>query len=62
MNIRSVIKARHYVLRTYFDTQLLMAESNGCITHAYTQFFMGYTGDMDARYTTNKGTLTEQMI
>ena len=60
--IKSVIKARPYVLRAYFDTQLLMAESNGCMTHAYRQFFMGHTGDMEARYTTNKGRLTEQMV
>ena len=60
--IRSVTRARPYVLRAYFDTQLLMAESNGCMTHAYRQFFMGHTGDMEARYTTNKGRLTEQMI
>ena len=60
--IRSVIKARPYVLRAYFDTQLLLAESSGCMTHAYRQFFMGHTGDMEARYTTNKGRLTEQMI
>ena len=60
--IRSVTKARPYVLRAYFDTQLLMAESNGCMTHAYRQFFMGHTGDMEARYTTNKGRLTEQMV
>ena len=60
--VRSVIRARPYVLRAYFDTQLLMAESNGCMTHAYRQFFMGHTGDMEARYTTNKGRLTEQMI
>ncbi len=60
--IRSAIKARPYVLRAYFDTQLLMAESSGCMTHAYRQFFMGHTGDMEARYTTNKGRLTEQMI
>ncbi|MDE0265465.1 MAG: hypothetical protein OXK17_00325 [Thaumarchaeota archaeon] len=61
-SIRSVTKARPYVLRAYFDTQLLLAESNGCMTHAYRQFFMGHTGDMEARYTTNKGRLTEQMI
>lgn len=60
--IRSVTKGRPYVLRAYFDTQLLMAESNGCMTHAYRQFFMGHTGDMEARYTTNKGRLTEQMV
>jgi len=60
--IRSVLMARPYVLRAYFDTQLLVAESNGCMTHAYRQFFMGHTGDMEARYTTNKGRLTGQMI
>ena len=60
--IRSITRARPYVLRAYFDTQLLMAKSNGCMTHAYRQFFMGHTGDMEARYTTNKGRLTEQMI
>ena len=60
--IWSVTKARPYVLRAYFDTQLLMAESNGCMTHSYRQFFMGHTGDMEARYTTNKGRLTEQMV
>ena len=60
--IRSIITARPYVLRAYFDTQLLVAESNGSMTHAYRQFFMGHTGDMEARYTTNKGRLTDQMI
>ena len=60
--IRSVTRARPYVLRAYFDTQLLVAESNGCMTHAYRQFFMGHAGDMEARYTTNKGRLTGQMV
>ena len=59
--IRSVMKARPYALRAYFDSQLLIAESHGCMTHAYRQFFMGHRGDMEARYTTNKGRLTEQM-
>ncbi len=59
--IRSVMRARPYVLRAYFDSQLLIAESHGCMTHAYRQFFMGHKGDMEARYTTNKGKLTEQM-
>ena len=53
---------RPYVLRGYFDTQLLLAESKGKITHSYRQFFMGHVGDMEARYTTNKGRLTEEMI
>ena len=59
--IWSVIKVRPYALRAYFDSQLLIAESHGCMTHAYRQFFMGHKGDMEARYTTNKGRLTEQM-
>ena len=59
--IRSVLKARPYALRAYFDSQLLIAESHGCMTNAYRQFFMGHKGDMEARYTTNKGKLTEQM-
>jgi len=53
---------RPYVLRAYFDTQLLMAESKGHITHTYRQFFMGHKGDMESRYTTNKGRLTDEMI
>lgn len=60
--IWSITKARPYVLRAYFDTQLLLAESNGKMTHAYRQFFMGHKGDIEARYTTNKGRLTDEMI
>lgn len=59
--IWSVTKIRPYALRAYFDTQLLLAESHGCIANSYREFFMGHKGDMEARYTTNKGRLTEQM-
>ncbi|MDH5568768.1 MAG: hypothetical protein OEX98_03120 [Nitrosopumilus sp.] len=58
----SIVKVRPYVLRAYFDTQLLLAESHGRMTHAYRQFFMGHKGDIEARYTTNKGRLTDEMI
>ena len=58
----SITKTRPYVLRAYFDTQLLLAESHGKMTHAYRQFFMGHKGDIEARYTTNKGRLTDEMI
>ncbi len=61
-SIWSITKVRPYVLRAYFDTQLLLAESNGKMTHAYRQFFMGHKGDIEARYTTNKGRLTDEMI
>ncbi len=60
--IWSITKTRPYVLRAYFDTQLLLAESHGKMTHAYRQFFMGHKGDIEARYTTNKGILTDEMM
>ena len=53
---------RPYVLRGYFDTSLLIAESNGKIPHAYRQFFMGHRGDIEARYTTNKGRLPPNLV
>ncbi len=65
--IRKAIRAagfawRPYVLRAYFDTQLLLAESKGKMTHAYRAFFMGHVGDIEARYTTNKGRLPPDLI
>jgi len=60
--IRPRFKWRPYVLRAYFDTQLLVAENHGKISHAYRQFFMGHKGDIEARYTTNKGKLPDQVI
>lgn len=60
--MRPRFKWRPYVLRAYFDTELLVAENHGKISHAYRQFFMGHKGDMEARYTTNKGRLPEELI
>lgn len=53
---------RPYVLRAYFDTQLMVAENHGKISHPYRQFFMGHAGDMEATYTTNKGRLPQEVI
>lgn len=53
---------RPYVLRAYFDSQTLIAENNGKIAKDYRAFFMGHKGDIEARYTTNKGKLTQDMI
>lgn len=53
---------RPYVLRAFFDTQLLLAESKGLITPSYRAFFMGHKGNMEARYTTNKGRIPQEMI
>lgn len=48
---------RPYVLRAYFDTQLLIAESRGKIAHDFRAFFMGHKGSIEAKYTTNKSIL-----
>ncbi|MGD0258179.1 MAG: site-specific integrase, partial [Thermoplasmata archaeon] len=45
---------RPYVLRHYFDTQLLTAESKGKVPHDFRVYWMGHAGSIDARYTTNK--------
>jgi hypothetical protein len=55
-------KWRPYVLRAYFDTQLLYGESKGKVAHDYRVFWMGHTGSMEARYTTNKGRLPKEMV
>ena len=52
---------RPYVLRAYFDTQLLIAESKGKMAHDFRVFFMGHKGTMESRYTTNKGILPEML-
>ncbi|MFG1460770.1 MAG: site-specific integrase [Thermoplasmataceae archaeon] len=58
----SGFKGRPYVLRSYFDTQLMLAESKGLILRDYRQFFMGHVGDIEHRYTVNKQRLPEDVI
>ncbi len=53
---------RPYILRAYFDTQMLLAESRGKIPHDYRVFWMGHKGTIDARYTTNKGRLPKDLL
>ncbi len=53
---------RPYIFRSFFDTQLMLADSRGKISHAYQQFWMGHKGDMEAVYTTNKGRLSEDVV
>ncbi len=53
---------RPYVLRCYFDTQLMLAESKGWVLRDYRQFWMGHKGDIENRYTTNKQKLPETVI
>ncbi len=53
---------RPYVLRSYFDTQLMLAESKGLVMRDYRTFWMGHKGDIENRYTTNKQRLPEQVV
>ncbi len=53
---------RPYVLRSYFDTQLMLAESKGYVLRDYRTFWMGHVGDIEHRYTTNKARLSSQVI
>jgi hypothetical protein len=53
---------RPYILRAYCDTQFDIAESRGLISHPWRQFFMGHKGDIEARYSTNKGRLPPEMV
>jgi len=50
------------VLRAYFDTNMIIAESKGKISHPYLQFLMAHKGDIEARYSTNKGVLPPDMV
>jgi hypothetical protein len=60
--MRPRFKWRPYVLRAFFDTQLLIAESRGKIAHDFRAFFMGHKGSIEAKYTTNKGILPETLV
>ncbi|MDA2912519.1 site-specific integrase [Acidobacteriia bacterium AH_259_A11_L15] len=53
---------RPYVLRSYFDTQMMLAESKGLVIRDYRSFFMGHKGDIEAVYTLNKRKLPPEVI
>jgi hypothetical protein len=56
------VRKRPYVLRCFAETQLIIAESKGKISHPYLQFVAGHKGDIESRYSTNKGMLPPDMI
>ncbi len=60
--LRPRFQWRPYVLRAYFDTQMLIAEARGKIAHDFRVFFMGHKGSIEAKYTTNKGVLPDALI
>jgi integrase len=65
--IRSALRGagyswRPYVLRSYFDTQLMLAESKGLVLRDYRMFWMGHRGDIEFRYTVAKHRLPESVV
>ena len=60
--MRPRFKWRPYVLRAFFDTQLLISESRGKIAHDFRVFFMGHKGSIEAKYTTNKSILAKTLM
>jgi len=65
--IRNSIRAaghswRPYVLRCYFDTRMLLAESNRLIIRDYRVFWMGHKGDIEQLYTLNKQVLPQDVL
>ena len=59
---RGGMDARPYVNRSYFDTNLMLAESQGMISHATQQFFMGHKGDIEGTYTIGKKRLPQNVL
>ncbi|MFC1804116.1 hypothetical protein ACFL0D_09175 [Thermoproteota archaeon] len=53
---------RPYVLRSFFSTRLLLAVSEGVLDNNYRIYWMGHTGNMSARYSTNKAMLPDDLI
>lgn len=58
--IRTAIKnakleSRPYELRSYFETRMEQAEKDGVILKDWRTHWAGHVGDMDARYTHDKG-------
>ncbi|MFQ6059978.1 MAG: tyrosine-type recombinase/integrase, partial [Thermoplasmata archaeon] len=53
---------RPYVLRSYFDTQLMFAESKGHLLRDYRTLWMGHKGDIEHTYTINKGRLPPHIV
>lgn len=56
------VMSRPYVLRCYAETQLIIAESKGKISHPFVLFHAGHTGDIASRYSVNKGRLPPDMV
>jgi hypothetical protein len=59
---RSGLRFRPYNLRCYYATQLMLAETKGCMIRDFRTFLMGHCGDIENRYTTNKHRLPQDLV
>ena len=50
----SGLRFRPYALRVYWASSMDVAEAKGIVSHNWREFWMGHTGDISARYSTNK--------
>ena len=48
------LKFRPLSLRVYWASSMDVAEAKGVVSHNWREFWMGHTGDISARYSTNK--------
>ena len=64
--VRNVFRPRFgwrpYVLRRYFATQLLTGESKTRMSSDFREYIMGHKGTMYARYTTNNGSPSKELL
>lgn len=69
-NLQDSIRARmrrvgmassSYILRSYFDNRMVMAESHG-VPALYSEFWMGHKGGMQTRYALRKEVLPDDVI
>lgn len=56
------LDVRPYVLRSYFETRLMMAEADKLLLRDYRVYLMGHRGDIEHRYSLNKEGLPEETI
>ena len=60
--MRPVYKYRPYILRSFFSTRLLISVSDRVLDNNYRVYWMGHTGEMSARYSSNKAILPPDLI
>ncbi|MDE1820324.1 MAG: hypothetical protein KGJ23_06565 [Euryarchaeota archaeon] len=53
---------RPYALREYWETQMATAENRGKIAHRFVLYMGGHTGDISARYSTNRAHLPPSLV